>query len=187
MLRPLVFGIRSFLLVSVSLFRLNSSRRGTVTFVFCICLMFQMIDIGSLLMPISRPGLHLLLFIYAKYTIIYVNSWNYNANIHSLAPGFTGRSRPVIRKFRTIFALFPIDVKLGTMTDYRISQSLAKFKKYYFVWKDAEVASYRKLRYSSDLSLLFTYFLSRFRFVAVFQLLQPICWIDPCFLFLLAM
>ena len=33
MLRPLVFGIRSFLLVSVSVFRLNSSRRGTVTFV----------------------------------------------------------------------------------------------------------------------------------------------------------
>ena len=32
-LRPLVFGIRSFLLVSVSLFRLNSSRRETVTFV----------------------------------------------------------------------------------------------------------------------------------------------------------
>ena len=32
MLRPLVSGIRSFLLVSVSLFRLNSSRRGTVTF-----------------------------------------------------------------------------------------------------------------------------------------------------------
>ena len=31
----------------------------------------------------------------------------------------------------TIFALLPIDVKLGTMTDYRISQSLAKFKKYY--------------------------------------------------------
>ena len=29
--------------------------------------------------------LYLLLFIYAKYTIIYVNSWNYNANIHSLA------------------------------------------------------------------------------------------------------
>ena len=59
MLRPLVFGIRSFLLVSVSLFRLNSSRRGTVAFVLSICLMFQMIDMGSLLMPISRPGLFL--------------------------------------------------------------------------------------------------------------------------------
>ena len=33
MLRPLVFVIRSFLFVSVSLFRLNSTRRGTVTFV----------------------------------------------------------------------------------------------------------------------------------------------------------
>ena len=33
MLRPLVFAIRSFLFVSVSLFRLNSTRRGTVTFV----------------------------------------------------------------------------------------------------------------------------------------------------------
>ena len=32
-LRPSVFGIRSFLLVSVSFFRLNSSRRETVTFV----------------------------------------------------------------------------------------------------------------------------------------------------------
>ena len=31
--RSSVFGIRSFLLVSVSLFRLNSSRRETVTFV----------------------------------------------------------------------------------------------------------------------------------------------------------
>ena len=29
--------------------------------------------------------IHLLLFIYAKYTTIYVNSWNYKANIHSLA------------------------------------------------------------------------------------------------------
>ena len=34
---------------------------------------------------------------------------------------------------------------------------------------------------------LFTYFLHRFRFVAVFQLLQPICWTDPGFLLLLAM
>ena len=33
MVRPLVLVIRSFVLVSVSLFRLNSSRRGTVTFV----------------------------------------------------------------------------------------------------------------------------------------------------------
>ena len=32
-LRPSVFGIRSLLLVSASLFRLNSSRRETVTFV----------------------------------------------------------------------------------------------------------------------------------------------------------
>ena len=29
--------------------------------------------------------LHLLLFIYAKYTILSVNNWNYNTNIHSLA------------------------------------------------------------------------------------------------------
>ena len=65
MLRPLVFVIRSFLLVSVSLFRLNSSRRGTVTFVL-VFVWCYMIDIGSLLMPISRPGLFLdwpLLFI----------------------------------------------------------------------------------------------------------------------------
>ena len=55
MLRPLVFGIRSFLLVSVSLFRLNSSRRPCVS----ICLMFHMRDIGSLLMSISRPGVFL--------------------------------------------------------------------------------------------------------------------------------
>ena len=58
MLPPLVFRIRSFLLVSVSLFRLNSSRRGTVTFVLYL---FDVpdIDIGSLLMPISRLGLFL--------------------------------------------------------------------------------------------------------------------------------
>ena len=41
----MVFSIRSFLLVSVSLFRLNSSRYICVS----ICLMFQMTDIGSLL------------------------------------------------------------------------------------------------------------------------------------------
>ena len=34
---------------------------------------------------VSFAALHLLLFIYAKCTFIYVNSWNYTANIHSLA------------------------------------------------------------------------------------------------------
>ena len=34
-------------------------------------------------------SLHLLLFIYAKYTFIYVNSWNYTANIRSLALPWT--------------------------------------------------------------------------------------------------
>ena len=35
---------------------------------------------------------------------------------------FTGRSRPVFRKFRRKFALLPNDVKLGAMRDYRIGQ-----------------------------------------------------------------
>ena len=60
MLCPLVLVIRSFVVVSISLFELNSSRRGTFTFALVfvtgICLTFDMIDIGSLLMPISRPG-----------------------------------------------------------------------------------------------------------------------------------
>ena len=40
-LRPLVFGIPSFVHVSVSLFRLNSSRRGTVTFMLVL---FDVLD-----------------------------------------------------------------------------------------------------------------------------------------------
>ena len=64
------------------------------------------------------------------------------------------------------------------------SQSQLRWSTNYLLFRrDAEVSSYQKLRYSSDLSLLFTYFLSRFRFAAVFQLVQPICLIDPCFVF----
>ena len=37
--------------------------------------------------------LHLLLFIYGKYTFIYVNSWKYMANIHSLALPWTSLTR----------------------------------------------------------------------------------------------
>ena len=62
MIRPLVLVIRSFVLVSVSSvisIELVTKRNRYICVSICNCLMFHMIDIGSLLMPISRPGLFL--------------------------------------------------------------------------------------------------------------------------------
>ena len=60
MIRPLVLVIRSFVLVSVSSvisIELVTKRNRYICVSICNCLMFHMIDIGSFLMPISRPGL----------------------------------------------------------------------------------------------------------------------------------
>ena len=43
------------------------------------------------------------------------------------ASRITGRLRPVNSKRRRRMALLSIDVKFGTVKDYRISQSLAEF------------------------------------------------------------